>query len=85
MGIIIFHLQTFFRGIIDYKKSKKISDLVKPYTEIGFGGTLSFFNTYVIDYEYTNVKYGELGESSDKYRTIEEHTYWLSFGIILDL
>ena len=62
-----------------------ISDLVKPYTEIGFVGTLSFFNTYVIDYEYTNVKYGELGESSDKYRTIEEHTHWLSFGIILDL
>ncbi len=74
-----------FRGTIDYTKSEKISGLVEPYTQIGIEGILSLFNTYVIGYEYTNKKYDDIGESSDKYRVTEQNIHGLSFGVSFDL
>jgi len=67
-GYNYFSPNIVFRGIIDYTKSEKISGSNHPFTKIDIEGILSLFNTYVIGYEYTNYKYDDIGESSDKYR-----------------
>ena len=72
-------------GPLYYTKSEKISGLVEPYTKIDIEGILSLFNTYVIGYAYTNYKYDDIGESSDKYRKTEQHLNWLGFGVSFDL
>jgi len=74
-----------FNGTIDYTKSEKISGLVEPYTMIDIEGILFLFNTYGIGYEYTNYKYDDIGESSDKYRITEQNINWLFFGVSFDL
>ena len=84
-GYNYFSPNIVFRGIIDYTTSEKISGLVEPYTKIDIEGILSLFNTYVIGYEYTNYKYDDIGESSDKYRITEQNINLLGFGVIFDL
>jgi len=85
LGYNYFSPNIVFRGIIDYTTSEKISGLVEPYTKIDIEGILSLFNTYVIGYLYTNYKYDDIGESSDKYRITEQNINWLSFGVSFDL
>ena len=84
-GYNYFSPNIVFRGIIDYTKSEKISGLVEPYTKIDIEGILFLFNTYEIGYEYTNYKYDDIGESSDKYRITEQKINWLFFGVSFDL
>ena len=84
-GYNYFSPNIVFRGIIDYTKSEKISGLVEPYTKIDIEGILFLFNTYEIGYEYINYKYDDIGESSDKYRIIEQNINWLFFGVSFDL
>ena len=84
-GYNYFSPNIVFRGIIDYTKSEKISGLVEPYTKIDIEGILSLFNTYVIGYEYTNKKYDDIGESSDKYRITEQNINMFGFGVNFDL
>ena len=84
-GYNYFSPNIVFRGIIDYTKSEKISGLVEPYTKIDIEGILSLFNTYVIGYEYTNYKYDDIGESSDKYRITEQNINMFGFGVNFDL
>ena len=84
-GYNYFSPNIVFRGIIDYTKSEKISGLVEPYTKIDIEGILSLFNTYVIGYLYTNYKYDDIGESSDKYRITEQNINFLGFGVSFDL
>jgi len=85
LGYNYFSPNIVFRGIIDFTTSEKISGLVEPYTQIDIEGILSLFNTYVIGYEYINYKYDDIGESSDKYRIIEQHINRLFFGVSFDL
>ena len=84
-GYNYFSPNIVFRGIINYTKSEKISGLVEPYTKIDIEGILSLFNTYEFIYEYTNYKYDDIGESSDKYRITEQNINLLSFGVSFDL
>jgi len=84
-GYNYFSPNIVFRGIINYTKSEKISGLVEPYTKIDIEGILSLFNTYGIGYVYTNYKYDDIGESSDKYRITEQNINWLFFGVSFDL
>ena len=84
-GYNYFSPNIVFRGIIDYTTSEKISGLVEPYTKIDIEGILFLFNTYEIGYEYTNYKYDDIGESSDKYRITEQNINWLFFGVSFDL
>jgi len=84
-GYNYFSPNIVFRGIIDYTTSEKISGLVEPYTQIDIEGILSLFNTYGIGYVYTNYKYDDIGESSDKYRITEQNINWLFFGVSFDL
>ena len=84
-GYNYFSPNIVFRGIIDYTTSEKISGSNHPFTKIDIEGILSLFNTYVIGYEYTNYKYDDIGESSDKYRITEQNINWLFFGVSFDL
>ena len=84
-GYNYFSPNIVFRGIIDYTKSEKISGSNHPFTKIDIEGILSLFDTYVIGYLYTNYKYDDIGESSDKYRITEQNINWLSFGVSFDL
>ena len=84
-GYTYFSPNIVFRGIIDYTTSEKISGLVDPYTQIDIEGILSLFNTYVIGYEYTNYKYDDIGESSDKYRITEQNINIFGVGVNFDL
>ena len=84
-GYNYFSPNIVFRGIIDYTKSEKISGSNHPFTKIDIEGILSLFDTYVIGYEYTNYKYDDIGESSDKYRITEQNINWLFFGVSFDL
>ena len=74
-----------FNGKIGYTNYKKISALVEPRTMIDLETILSFSNTYFVGYNYINYNYGDLGESSDKYRITDQYINTLYFGISFDL
>jgi len=77
-----------FRGIIEYNKSEKITGSVEPMTKIVIDGTVSFvydYNTISINYDYTNIQHDNLGDSSDKYRVIEQHVNNINLGITINL
>jgi len=84
-GYNYFSPNIVFRGIIDYTKSEKLSGSNHPFTEIDIEGILSLFNTYEFIYEYINIKYDDIGESSDKYRITESNINLLGFGVNFDL
>jgi hypothetical protein len=74
-----------YNGTIGYTNYKKISTLVEPSTMIDVETILSFSNTYFVGYNYINYNYGDLGESSDKYRITDQYINTLYFGISFDL
>jgi len=74
-----------FNGTIDYTNAKKITAQVEPSTMIDVETVLSFSNTYFVGYNYINMNYGDLGQSSDKYRITEQHINSLYFTISFDL
>ena len=83
--IHIFVPNVVFNGTIDYTNAKKITAQVEPSTMIDVETVLSFSNTYFVGYNYINMNYGDLGQSSDKYRITEQHINSLYFTISFDL
>ena len=67
------------------KPEKVITVKKSPIPKIDIEGILSLFNTYEFIYEYTNYKYDDIGESSDKYRITEQNINLLGFGVSFDL
>ena len=84
-GYTYFSPNFVYNGTIYYTKSEKISGLIEPYTMLDIVNKLSFLNTYIISHVYTNYKYDDIGESSDKYRITEQNINWLFFGVSFDL
>ena len=77
-----------FKGIIDYNKSEGITSSVNPYTSITIDGTVLAkyeTGTFSINYVYNNIKYEDLGDSSDKYRVDEQFVNIINLGFITNL
>ena len=77
-----------FKGIIDYNKSEGITSSVNPYTSITIDGTVLAkveTGTFSINYVYNNIKYEDLGDSSDKYRIDEIFMNIINLGFITNL
>ena len=77
-----------FKGIIDYNKSEGITSSVNPYTSITIDGTVLGkveTGTFSINYVYNNIKYEDLGDSSDKYRIDEIFMNIINLGFITNL
>ena len=77
-----------FKGIIDYDKSEGITSSVNPYTSITIDGTVLGkveTGTFSINYVYNNIKYEDLGDSSDKYRVDEQFVNIINLGFITNL
>jgi len=77
-----------FKGIIDYNKSEGITSSVNPYTSITIDGTVLGkveTGTFSINYVYNNIKYEDLGDSSDKYRIDEYFLNIINLGFITNL
>ena len=77
-----------FKGIIDYNNSEGITGSGNPITSITIDGTVLFvydLNTFSINYVYNNIKYEDLGDSSDKYRTDEQFVNIINLGFITNL
>ena len=77
-----------FKGIIDYNKSEGITSSVNPYTSITIDGTVLGkveTGTFSINYVYNNIKYEDLGDSSDKYRVDEQFVNIINLGFITNL
>ena len=78
----------FFKGIIDYDKSEGITSSVNPYTSITIDGTVLGkveTGTFSINYVYNNIKYEDLGDSSDKYRIDDTFMNTINLGFITNL
>ena len=77
-----------FKGIIDYNKSEGITSSVNPYTSITIDGTVLGkveTGTFSINYVYNNIKYEDLGDSSDKYRIDDTFMNTINLGFITNL
>ena len=77
-----------FKGIIDYDKSEGITSSVNPYTSITIDGTVlakDETGTFSINYVYNNIKYEDLGDSSDKYRIDDTFMNTINLGFITNL
>ena len=77
-----------FKGIIDNNKSEGITGSVNPLTSITIDGTLLVkveTGTYSINYEHISIKFEDLGDSSDKYRTDEQFVNIINLGFITNL
>jgi len=77
-----------FKGIIDYNKSEGITSSVNPYTSITIDGTVLGKvekGTFSINYVYNNIKYEDLGDSSDKYRIDDTFMNIINLGFITNL